>query len=112
MACMIVVTRRGQQRSLLKIFYPLRVATARSPKAQILAWNGSPSAAGVTAVDVIHARPGPLPTPGADVRPGQADPDSTISSSHSPMRSSSVRSGGFQSRDSPHARNSSGNAAS
>jgi hypothetical protein len=63
MARMIVVTRRGQ-RSLLKIFYPLRVATARSPKARILAWNGSPSAAGVTAVDVIHARPGPLPIRG------------------------------------------------
>lgn len=38
MACTIAVTRRGQQRSLARIFQALRVATARSPTARILAW--------------------------------------------------------------------------
>ena len=38
MALTIAVARRGQQRSLVRTFQPLRVATARSPTARILAW--------------------------------------------------------------------------
>lgn len=38
MACTIGVARRGQQRSLARIFQVLRVETARSPRARILAW--------------------------------------------------------------------------
>ena len=38
MACTIAVARRGQQRSLVRIFQPLRVATARSPRPRRRAW--------------------------------------------------------------------------
>ncbi len=37
MACTIAVARRGQQRSLTRIFQVLRVAIARSPRARIFA---------------------------------------------------------------------------
>ena len=39
MACTIVVARRGQQRSLVRIFQLLRVAMARSPIAPTRAWE-------------------------------------------------------------------------
>jgi hypothetical protein len=38
MACTIAVARRGQQRSLVRIFQVFSVATARSPSPRILAW--------------------------------------------------------------------------
>lgn len=38
MAWTIGVARRGQQRSLVRIFHVLSVETARSPRARILAW--------------------------------------------------------------------------
>ncbi|ODB80636.1 hypothetical protein A8711_18815 [Micromonospora sp. II] len=38
MAWTIGVARRGQQRSLFRIFQVLRVAIARSPRARIFAW--------------------------------------------------------------------------
>ena len=38
MACTIAVARRGQQRSLIRIFQVLSVAMARSHRARIFAW--------------------------------------------------------------------------
>lgn len=38
MARTIAVARRGQQRSLTRIFQVLSVATARSPRGRIFAW--------------------------------------------------------------------------
>lgn len=37
MACTIAVARRGQQRSLARVFQVLSVAIARSPRARIFA---------------------------------------------------------------------------
>jgi len=48
MACTIAVARRGQQRSLARIFQVLRVAIARSPRARIFAWARLTASAGVT----------------------------------------------------------------
>jgi len=39
MACTIAVARRGQQRSLVRTFQPLRVAMARSPIPRVRAWD-------------------------------------------------------------------------
>ena len=38
MACTIAVVREGLQRSMVRIFQVLRVATARSPRQRIRAW--------------------------------------------------------------------------